>query len=85
MMSKIFNPFQWKFGFPSTTTKVIKLLSFVIILSVLQVDYSDAIEITSYARVSKNGDSIIVQSDRGNRNIVQTSKAPDVDSTLIDK
>lgn len=65
------------------------LLSFVIILSVFQVNYSDAMEITSYARVSKNGDPIIVQSDRGNRNIVQPSSGvevqPDIDSTLIDK
>lgn len=79
----MFNPFEFEVG--TRATRRLMLLSFVIILSVLQVDYSDAIEITSYARVSKNGDSIIVQSDRGNRNIVQTSKAPDVDSTLIDK
>lgn len=65
------------------------LLSFVIILSVFQVNYSDAMEITSYARVSRNGDSIIVQSDRGNRNIESQQPAvevrPDIDSTLIDK
>lgn len=65
------------------------LLSFVIILSVFQVNYSDAMEITSYARVSRNGDSIIVQSDRGNRNIESQRPAvevqPDIDSTLIDK
>jgi hypothetical protein len=66
------------------------LLSFVIILSVFQVNYSDAMEISSYARVSKNGDSIIVQSDRGNRNIVQQQQQqvkvqPDINSTLIDK
>lgn len=65
------------------------LLSFVIILSVFQVNYSDAMEITSYARVSRNGDSIIVQSDRGNRNIEsqqpRVEVQPDIDSTLIDK
>lgn len=64
------------------------MLSFVIILSVFQVNYSDAMEITSYARVSKNGDSIIVQSDRGNRTVVQQQPVevqPDINSTLIDK
>lgn len=55
-------------------------------LSVFQVNYSEAIEISSYARVSKNGDSISIQSDKGNKSIEQIStKVSDIDSTLIDK
>lgn len=62
------------------------LFSSVLILSAFQVNYSDAIEISSYARVSKNGDSISSQSDRGNKRVEQTTtKVSDIDSTLIDK
>lgn len=62
------------------------LFSSVLILSVFQVNYSDAIEISSYARVSRNGDSIRTQSDKGNESVEQTTtKVSDIDSTLIDK
>jgi hypothetical protein len=62
------------------------LLSLTFVLSVFQVNYSAAIEISSYARVSKNGDSISIQSDRGNKSIDRiTTKVSDIDSTLIDK
>lgn len=63
-----------------------RLLSLTIMLSVFQVNYSAAIEISSYARVSRNGDSINIQSDKGNKSIDQTTtKVSDIDSTLIDK
>lgn len=62
------------------------LLSLAFVLSVFQVNYSAAIEISSYARVSRNGDSISIQSDRGNKSIDRiTTKVSDIDSTLIDK
>lgn len=62
------------------------LLASVLALSVFQVNYSDAIEISSYARVSKNSDSISSQSDRGNKSNDQIStKVSDIDATLIDK
>lgn len=63
-----------------------RLLTLTIMLSVFQVNYSAAIEISSYARVSRNGDSINIQSDKGNKSIDQTTtKVSDIDSTLIDK
>lgn len=58
----------------------------VLILSVFQMNYSESVEISSYARVSKNGDSISIQSDKGNKSIDQIpTKVSDIDSTLIDK
>lgn len=65
-------------------THSVSLLAFG--LSILVVNYSAAIEISSYARVSRNGDSISIQSDKGNKSIDQiTTKVSDIDSTLIDK
>lgn len=63
------------------------LLSLVLMLSAFQVNYiSEAVEISSYARVSRNGDSISIQSDRGNKSNDQTSTdMSNVGSTLIDK
>jgi hypothetical protein len=63
------------------------LFSSVLLLSVFQVNYSAAIEISSYARVSRNGaDSINIQSDRGNKSNDQTSaRVSDIDSAIIDK
>lgn len=63
-----------------------RLLTLTMMLSVFQVNYSAAIEISSYARVSRNGDSINIQSDKGNKSMDQTTnKVSDIDSTLIDK
>jgi hypothetical protein len=59
-----------------------KLFNLVLILSAVYVNNGEAIEISSYARVSKNGDSISIQSDRGSRSNNQVSHVP---STLIDK
>lgn len=59
-----------------------KLLSLVIMLSVCLA--VNAIEISSYARVSRNnGDSINMQSDTRNKSI--STEVSDTDSTLIDK
>lgn len=63
-----------------------KLLSSVLVLSAFRAAYSDAVEFSSYARVSRNGDSISIHSDSGNRSIDRTSTGvSDIDSTLIDK
>lgn len=60
------------------------LFSLAYLLSVVTV--SDAIEISSYARVSRNRDSINIQSDMGNKsNDRITTKVSDIDSKLIDK
>jgi hypothetical protein len=69
-----------------TISPALLLLSLAFILSVFQVNYSAAIEISSYARVSRNGDSISIQSDKGNKSIDRiTTKVSGIDSTLIDK
>lgn len=56
-----------------------KLLSSVLVLSVFRVT---AIEYGSYARVTKNGDSIGIHSDNGNRTSAGVS---DINLALIDK
>lgn len=59
------------------------LLSLALIQSAFQVNYSETLEISSYARVSKNGDSISIQSD--GRSDPRSTKVSDIDATLIDK
>lgn len=64
-----------------------KLFSLVLVLSALQLKDIDGIEISSYARVSKNGDSISIKSDSlsGGNDRTITSNMSHIESTLIDK
>ncbi|CRL02663.1 CLUMA_CG016017, isoform A [Clunio marinus] len=62
------------------------MLSLLLLLSVIKVDFNVAVEIYSHSRVSKNGNQIIFQSDMRNRTSDRLpTRATDIDSMLIDK
>lgn len=63
-----------------------KMFNLVLILSVLLFKNGCCLEITSYARVSKNGGSISPKSDTENHsNNPSSNYMSHIDSTLIDK